>query len=292
MRATGLICINEHFHFHYQRKAVTTIARPRCIATIEARMTSSRLPGKVLMKAGNKPMLEILIERLKQAKRLDGIMVATTTNFQDDPIVHLSQQLGVGFFRGSEDDVMGRVLGALKCANADVCVEITGDCPLIDPMIVDAVLERYLQGGFDYVSNSLDSLTFPEGMDVQVFSTNLLESAVHSTNDPYDRENVSSYFYRNPSKFRLLNLQAPDDLNRPHYRLVLDYPEDLAVLLTIYQSLSPIDPFFGVRQITEFLDRRPDIVSKNNRMPNAFQGPSSNGASVQKTLFLKPKIQQ
>ena len=165
----------------------------KIVATIEARMTSSRLPGKVLMPIMGKPMLAYLIERLKRS-RVDEIVVATTDRPTDDLIEQLATNLGVGCFRGSEEDVLGRVLLAAKSVGADVIVEITGDCPLIDPDIVDQVLDVYLSQQVDYASNTLKR-TYPRGLDVQVFSTNLLDEVNILTSDPIDHENVSLYIY-------------------------------------------------------------------------------------------------
>ena len=139
-------------------------------------MTSSRLPGKVLLPAAGRPLLEILVERLRRAPGLDGVVIATTVNAADDPISELGEKLGVGVFRGSENDVLGRVCGALRSSGADVCVEITGDCPLIDPCVIERVFATFDVGNYDYVSN-LHPATYPDGNDVEVFSMRALEEA-------------------------------------------------------------------------------------------------------------------
>ncbi len=144
--------------------------KQRVVATIEARMTSTRLPGKVLKEAVGKPMLDLMVERLKRAPSLSGIVIATTTDPSDDPIVELAGRLGVGCHRGSEMDITERLLGAAKAHAIDVIVETTGDCPLIDADVVDRCIRTYLENGVDYVSNILER-TYPIGMDTQVFST-------------------------------------------------------------------------------------------------------------------------
>ena len=155
-------------------------------------MTSTRLPGKVLLEAVGKPLLELMVERLRRARSLDEIVVATTTEPSSDPIAALADRLGIGCFRGSEDDVLGRVLGAAQAYDAELIVETTGDCPLVDPDVLDLVVERFRVGGVDYCSNTLER-TYPRGMDVEVLPTAVLEEVASLTDDPADREHVSIY---------------------------------------------------------------------------------------------------
>jgi len=152
-----------------------------------------RLPGKVLLPAAGRPLLQILIERLRRAPGLDGVVIATTVNASDDPVAALGERLGVGIFRGSEGDVLGRVCGALRASRADVCVEITGDCPLIDPAIVGEALTEFLstRDVHPYVSNSAPHRSVPAGLDVQVFFAEALFQLEATTGDPEDREHVS-----------------------------------------------------------------------------------------------------
>lgn len=156
----------------------------------KARMTSTRLPGKVLMKVGKISFLEILLKRLQRVKKIDDIIIATTTNTFDDPIIELAKVLNIGYFRGLEEDVLSRVLSATKEYKTDIIVEITGDCPLIDPEIVSQVIDLYLINDCDYVCN-IEPVTFPIGMDVQVFSTELLDIYDKEGKTPEDREHVS-----------------------------------------------------------------------------------------------------
>ena len=169
----------------------------RTVATIEARMTSTRLPGKVLMSAAGLPMLELMIERLRFVKEIDAIVIATTVNASDDPVEELAHRVGVGVWRGSEADVLNRVLDAAKAYEAQTIVELTGDCPLIDPAIVSKVINAYRDQNADYVSNIIER-TYPDGMDTQVFATTLLEDVARRTDDVADREHVSLYIYRHP----------------------------------------------------------------------------------------------
>jgi spore coat polysaccharide biosynthesis protein SpsF len=234
----------------------------RTIAIVEARMSSTRLPGKVLMPAAGKALLEHLVERLSRAKSLDEIVVATPSNHVDDPVVELAERLDVGCFRGSEDDVLSRVLGAAQAFRADVIAEITGDCPLIDPAIVELCVKRYFDAGVDYVSNVLEP-SYPTGMATQVFSANTLKDVDRLTHDPSDREHVSLYIYSHPEKYKLLNLSAPPQHTRPKVRLTLDTAEDYRVIKAIFQALYPVNRGFGLDDILAFLDAHPEIAAIN-----------------------------
>lgn len=236
---------------------------PRTIATIEARMTSSRLPGKVLAEAEGKPMLELMTERLRFVPELDHIVIATTTNTADDPVAALADRLGVGVWRGGEADVMQRVLDAAKAHRADVIVELTGDCPLVDPAIVSSVIAAYRAAAVDYVSNVLER-SYPLGMDTQVFATRVLEDAASRTDDPVDHEHVSLYIYRHPERYSLLNVRAPEREERPELRLTLDTPEDLAVIRAIFASLRPRRRDFPLAAMIEFLDKNARIAALNS----------------------------
>jgi spore coat polysaccharide biosynthesis protein SpsF len=235
--------------------------KQRIVCTIQARMTSDRLPGKVLMPAVGRPLLALMIERLQRAELVDDIVVATTTDPSSDPIEALARELGVGCFRGSEHDVLGRVLGAARAAEADLIVETTGDCPLIDPAVVDRVIEGFLEGGVDYCSNVLER-TYPRGLDVQVFPTAVLAEVDRLTQDPADREHVSLYIYEHPERYRRRNIHSarPD---AGSLRITVDTPEDLAVVRAVFEALYPQDPTFGFDEIMAFLDAHPEVVALN-----------------------------
>ena len=152
----------------------------RIISTIEARMNSSRLPGKVLLKAGGIPLLLHLTNRLKKVKIIDDLIIATTKKIEDDVIVDFARSNNIKFFRGSENDVMSRVIGAAESLNADVVVEVTGDCPIIDTSIVEQIIKTYLNNNVDYVSN-VHKRSYPDGMDVQVYSLKTLKKSSSMT---------------------------------------------------------------------------------------------------------------
>lgn len=231
-------------------------------AIIEARMKSTRMPGKNLRPIMGRPMLEMLIERLKRSKLLDGIVVATTTDASDDVIEALCSKLGVGCFRGSMEDVLDRVLRAAQSVDADVIVEITGDCPLTDPGIVDQAVEFFLKNKYDYVSNVL-KLTYPLGIAVQVFPVKVLEEVSRLTQDPADREHVSLYIYEHPERYSLHNIDSGLPEKYRNYRLTVDTPEDFALICAVFEALYPDKPAFDLGDMLTFLDSNPDLLELN-----------------------------
>ena len=231
-------------------------------ATIEARMGSTRLPGKVLLPAVGKPLLEHLVERLRRVRQLQDIIVATTEKTKDNPIVRLSEKIGVNCFRGSEDDVLERILGAAHAQGADIIVAITGDCPLIDPEMVELCIERYLSSKVDFLANFLPP-SYPLGMATQVLPTKILDQVATLTQDPVDREHVTIYIYRHPEKYRILNVSAPPELTRPTLRLTLDTVKDYEVIRTIFEALYPKKKEFTLADTLNFLDAHPEIASIN-----------------------------
>lgn len=232
------------------------------ILTIEARMRSSRLPGKVIKPILGKPMLALMIERLKHARTIDGIVVATTVNPDDNPIVKVAEESKVDYYRGSEEDVLARVLGAARRFKADVIVETTGDCPLIDPAVVDKVVSDYRMGGADFVSNNLVYST-PRGMDVRVFSTDKLAEIDRTTKDPADREHVSLYFWEHPERYRLRNVTTDLPPEVANLRLTVDTVEDFELIRRVFESLYSDKLIFTFADILDLLDQNPDLVEIN-----------------------------
>ncbi|HUF09855.1 MAG TPA: glycosyltransferase family protein [Rhodothermales bacterium] len=235
------------------------------VCTIEARMTSTRLPGKVMKPILGRPSLELMIERLRRAQRLDQIVVATTTNSTDDVIEDLAGKLDVGCFRGSEEDVLGRVLGAAKAYEADLIVETTGDCPLIDPFLVDQVVGTLEANDVDYCANCVVK-TYPLGMAVQAFPTRVLEQVDRLTQDPADREHVSLYIYEHPERFRLLHVISGFGQEISQYRLTVDTPEDFEVVTRVFETLYPSRSDFGLADIVDYLHRHPDVAAINRHV--------------------------
>lgn len=233
--------------------------------TIEARMRSTRLPGKVLLPLLEKPMLERMIERLRRVRRADAIVVATTVNPADDPIENLARSLGVACWRGSEEDVLGRVLDAARSVDADLIVETTADCPLIDPLVIDQLIQTFRANQVDYCSNVLQP-SYPRGLDAQVFPTRILAQVAALTNDPADREHVSLYIYEHPARYRLLNVASGLPPAAGKLRLTVDTPEDLALVTAIYEALYPASPAFGLADILGLLARRPSLATLNEQV--------------------------
>ncbi len=243
----------------------THIENKRIYAIIEARMTSNRLPGKVLKPLGDKLALELMVERLGRSKHLNGIIIATTVNAEDEPIELLAKRLGVGCFRGSEEDVLLRVVEAAEKFDVDIIVEMTGDCPLIDHRIVDKVIEVYLRGGYAYVSNCVPH-TYPVGMDTQVFSAKKLREIEQKTSDPVDREHVSLYFYEKPGRFSIKNVESNLALEARELRLTLDTIEDWQLMAEITQRLYPQNPDFSLDDILKLLAQHPELAIMNKQV--------------------------
>ena len=235
------------------------------MAIIEARMTSSRLPGKVLLPITGMPALEMLISRLSRSRFLDAICVATTSNSSDDSLVALAQKLRVEYFRGSESDVLGRVLGAAHQSRADIIVEITGDCPFVDPELVDRGIEEFVTHDVDYASNTIEP-TYPNGFDVQVFPTSVLADVSRMTDDPIDRTHVSYYIYMHPEKYRCHNWKAPPESYGPELRVTLDEQDDYEALNAIAQALQKSGPGFTAHSVVQFLRQNPDVVAINKHI--------------------------
>lgn len=234
----------------------------KIIATIEARMTSSRLPGKVLLKAAGKPMLEHLVNKLRAVPSLDGIVLATTTNKTDDQLEEFSEKMGIGCFRGSENDVMSRVIGAAESEGAIVVVEITGDCPIIDPQIVEQTIRVFSANHADYVSNA-HVRSYPVGMDTQVFRLETLKRSMKMTDDPLDHEHVTLHIRNNPEIFSQLHLLAPPEIHWPELGLTLDEAKDYELLKKIIEHFEPDNPLFSCRDVVQLLKQRPNWVAIN-----------------------------
>jgi len=222
--------------------------------TIQARMTSSRLPGKAMSEICGKPTLELMVERLRKVRSINGIIIATTENSADNPIAKLASELGVWCFRGSEHNVLSRVLGAVQQFQTDIIVQTTGDCPLIDPEIVESVIQNYFEHQSDYCSNVLQR-TYPIGMDVQVFSRNILEDVAQRTSDPEDLEHVSCFIYKNPQLYKLINVAASEEFYDPTLRLTMDTAEDLRLIKNIFEALYFSNKFFSLGNILEYLGK-------------------------------------
>jgi spore coat polysaccharide biosynthesis protein SpsF len=256
------------------------------VAIIQSRMSSRRLPGKNLRPILGRPMLARLIERLKQADSLDRICVATSSHSSDDPIEQLARAEGVDCFRGSLDDVLQRVTQAAQHCGAQRVVDITGDCPLVDPRMVDACVRRHARGDADYVYLALDRISFPPGLDIQVYARDQLERVEAVATSDYDRNNVTPYFYHHPDQFRLLNLYAPPELDRPRYFLAVDYPQDFDLVTQIFGALQRDGQAFGARDVVGYLDQHPELARSNARDPATLDSADTGGAARQELMLV------
>lgn len=235
----------------------------KVVASIEARTGSSRLPGKVLMDIGGKPALARLVDRLRLCRRVDDIVLATSTAPGDDVLEDWGRSYGLAVHRGSEDDVLTRVVGAHQAMGSDIVVEVTGDCPLLDAEVIDLGVETFFANDCDVVTNARVP-SYPQGADVQVFRTEALAHVAATVDDPAVREHVSLFFYENPALYRVIHLIAPASSQSPDLRLQLDYPEDLAFIREVYARLEPIHgPAFTVPQILNLLAREPELAAIN-----------------------------
>lgn len=230
----------------------------------QARMTSTRLPGKVLKQVLGKSLLEYQIERLQRVRLVDQIVIATTTNDIDQPIIDLCNRLSISHYRGSEDDVLARYHGAAITYQADVVVRVTSDCPVIDPQVIDQVIQFYIDAypKYDYFSNCLER-TYPRGMDTEVFAFKALDQAFQQATDQLDREHVTPFIYRNPDRYQLGKVTNSKKLD--NHRWTVDMPEDFELIKKIIESLYPIKPNFSLEDCLELLSQHTEwnMINKN-----------------------------
>jgi spore coat polysaccharide biosynthesis protein SpsF len=212
---------------------------PRTVAIVQARVGSTRLPGKVLLPLLGEPMLTHVMRRAGRANTVDEVVLATTTLPEDDALVALARAEGWPVERGSETDLLARYLGAARSRNAEVIVRITSDCPLIDPEVIDQTVEAFRAAGADYASNTLEPRTFPRGLDVEVVGRPALERADAEDRDPAWREHATPYIYRHPELFRLARVAAPVD--RSGHRWSVDTQEDYDLVRRLYEALGRDD---------------------------------------------------
>ena len=230
---------------------------------IQARVGSTRLPGKVLLDVMGRTMLHYLIEKVKKAKNIEDIIIATTIKEQDLPIVVLAQKLQVKIYRGSEDDVLDRYYQAAKAFNLRHIVRITADCPLMDPEIIDKIVHYYFKSGADYCCNVLKR-TFPTGEDVEVFSFSTLKYTWEHANLASEREHVTPYIMKHPEVFKLKNVTNKTDLSRK--RWTLDRMEDFKFVKAVIEKLYHSDSNFHMKDILKLLKSDPGLEAINKNV--------------------------
>lgn len=235
------------------------------LLVVQARMGSTRLPGKILKEAVGKPLLELMLERLARVRTPSRLVVATTTDAEDQVLVDFCRGLGVEVFRGHPTDLLDRHYLAGLTFGAEAVAKIPSDCPLIDPAVVDLVLGRFLRGDCDYAGN-LHPASFPDGNDVEVMTLAALDTAWREATLAMEREHTTPYIWERPQRFRLANLAWEGDPPRDYslsHRWTLDYPEDYAFIRRVYEALYPANPAFGLDDILDLLDARPEIPAIN-----------------------------
>ena len=228
---------------------------------IQARMGSSRLPGKALMKSDSgKPLLYYVINQLRYCSKIKNLVIATTTNQEDDEIEKFANNNSVNVFRGKEKDVLDRYFQCAKKYSFSTIVRITADCPLIDPQIVDKVIEQFFSGNYDFATNTL-TRTFPIGTDVEVFSFSALNKAWENAQLPSEREHVTPYFH-NKENFKIINVE--NDKNISNLRLTVDRIEDFELIKQILNNIS-INPIH-LEDVLELFSRKPELIEINKHI--------------------------
>jgi len=231
------------------------------IAIIQARMGSNRLPGKVMLDISGKPMLWHVINRVKHAKNIDNIVVATTNLTEDEQIIQLTDAIGVYHCAGSENDVLDRYYQAALKYGGDVIVRVTADCPLIDPDIIDNAIEFFLTHEYDFIGNTIKP-TFPDGLDTWIFSFDALKLAWEQASLASDREHVTTYIINNPNLFKIKNYKNSADLSK--MRWTVDEDPDLEFVRKVYKNLYiENDNIFKMEDILELIKKKPELSKLN-----------------------------
>lgn len=233
----------------------------KCIALLQARMSSTRLPGKVLMPLAEQPMLLRQVNRIKQAKSLDGIVVCTSQEKSDDPIAEFCRRNHIDCFRGSLNNVLSRVVDAAKKFPSEHYVRLTADCPLSDPEIIDSVVNQHCAEKNDFTSNCMP-YTLPDGLDVEVMSSGTLRKIDNLASLEEHFEHVTKYVYQNTGSFKLGNFEYSRDYSKN--RWTVDYPEDFTLVQHVFEHFKD-NEFFGLEEIVQFLEQNPDIKAINQK---------------------------
>jgi spore coat polysaccharide biosynthesis protein SpsF len=241
-------------------ETVTVKGNVMILAILQARVSSTRLPGKVLKPILGKPMLLRQIERIRLASMIDTLIVATSTDPTDDAIERLCRENNITFYRGSLDDVLDRFYQASKPIRPDHVVRLTGDCPLTAPRLIDEVITFHVQGGYDYSSNTIEP-TWPDGLDIEVIRFSCLEQAWNEATLPSHREHVTPFIHGQANRFRIGSFKGQIDMSA--HRWTVDEPEDFELVTNIYEALYPNKPDFTTTDILGFLEKNPGVRSLN-----------------------------
>lgn len=235
----------------------------KVVAVIQARMGSTRLPGKVLLPLARKPLLAHVIERAARARRVDEVRVATTPAAADEAVVAVAERFGAAVSRGPEQDVLARYALAARESKADVVVRVTSDCPLLAPELVERAVDQLVDGVADYVSNTRKR-SFPRGLDVEVLRREVLEEADRAAREPAEREHVTPFVWSRPERFALEDLPAEAGEEAPGFRVTVDEPADYAAVCAVAQLLPPDD--FSARALAQVLRANPWLGEINGHV--------------------------
>lgn len=233
----------------------------KSLAILQARVSSSRLPGKVLLPILGEPMLFRQIERVRRAQRIDHLVVATSTDRSDDPLAEACVARGIACSRGSLNDVLDRFVQCALPYQPEIVIRLTGDCPLADPQLIDAMLQKFKVTGYDYLTNA-NPPSFPDGLDVEVMRLSALVEAHREAKLPSEREHVTPYLRAHPERFRLGNHAAEAD--HSGLRWTVDEEQDLQFVQAVYQHLYPVRPTFSTEDILGLLVSNPQLRSLNS----------------------------
>jgi spore coat polysaccharide biosynthesis protein SpsF len=238
--------------------------KQKIVAVIQARMGSKRLPKKALKKINGKTLIEWVKYRLSFSKEIDQIVLSTADNRANDPLAKLARAIGLGYYRGSENDLVSRIYETAKKFKADAIVRITGDCPLVDPALVDKMIKIYRKKSpnMDYVSNVLPP-TFPDGSDIEIISTKTLKRLDREVKNPLYREWITTTIMENPKKFKIYTLKNGKNLS--FLRLTVDYPEDFKLAKIIFSRLHKEDRVFSLKDILALLKKEPALIKINEK---------------------------
>ncbi len=233
----------------------------KIVAIIQARVGSTRLPRKVLKEIEGKSVLSHVVDRVKQCKYIDKIVIATSYLEQDTDIEKEANNIGVDCFRGSEEDVLSRYYNVANKTNADIVIRITADCPCIDYKIIDCMIEEFIKKNeIDYMNNTIKE-TFPRGYDVEIFTIESLNKAYENAEKNYEKEHVTPYIYTHPDKFNISVYK--NDIDYSCYRLTLDTEEDFIVISKVYEGLYKANKYFGLQEVIKFMKENSELVKIN-----------------------------
>ena len=232
---------------------------------VAARMESTRLPGKSLFEICNKTILQIMVDRMNHSKKLDKIIIATSVNKKDNLIENFCTENNIECYRGSEENLVSRYKQISDLTGADIIAKFGADCPLIDPIVIDEVVDFYLSNDYDYVSNyGPPPKTYPEGSTLDVYSAKILNEAFNEAVKPSELEHISPFICSRPERYKLHRIDYKEDIS--NYRFSLDYQEDFVVIRSIFEALYSKNPYFTLEDIISWLDSNPETFKINSHI--------------------------